>query len=281
MPTIEDIILANDGRGISALRTHLAPNYCEKAASCLLDNPGTVLIATGFYIMAAGAPETDGPPGALALGRALETLGRDVFYVADRYTCPILEPFATDPSQVVDFPICDDAASRTIAGDLVRDMDPSVIIAIERCSITREGTYLNMRGLDITAQTARLDYLFHGHPNTVGIGDGGNEIGMGNLAEVIPQVSSLPPIPSETGTTHLVISSVSNWGGYGVVAALSNLVGKNLLPDLEEEDELIQMMVDMGAVDGVVGKAVYSVDGMNLAQHGEALQALHELVAGL
>ncbi|MCE2465412.1 MAG: DUF4392 domain-containing protein, partial [Dehalococcoidia bacterium] len=61
MPTIEDIILANDGRGISALRPHLEPNYCEKAASCLLDNPGTVLIATGFYIMAAGAPETDGP----------------------------------------------------------------------------------------------------------------------------------------------------------------------------------------------------------------------------
>ena len=281
MPTIEDIILANDGRGISALRPHLAPNYCEEAASCLMANPGTVLIATGFYIMAAGAPETDGPPGALALGRALETLGRDVFYVADRYTCPIMEPFATDPSQIVDFPISDDGTSRSFAEGLLGDLDPSVIIAIERCSVTREGTYLNMRGLDITAQTARLDYLFHGHPNTVGIGDGGNEIGMGNLAEVIPQVSSLPPIPSETGTTHLVISSVSNWGGYGVVAALSSMAGKNLLPDPEEEDELIQMMVDMGAVDGVVGKAIYSVDGMDLAQHGEALTALHGLIAGL
>jgi hypothetical protein len=30
-----------------------------------------------------------------------------------------------------------------------------------------------------------------------------------------------------------------------------------------------------------VGKAIYSVDGMNLAQHGEALQALHALAAGL
>lgn len=281
MPTIEDIILANDGRGISALRPHLAPNYCEEAAACLLANPGTVLIATGFYIMAAGAPETDGPPGALALGRALEALGRDVFYVADRYTCPIMEPFATDPSQIVDFPIAGDETSRGFAEDLLSDLDPSVLIAIERCSVTREGTYLNMRGLDITAQTARLDYLFHGHPNSVGIGDGGNEIGMGNLADVIPEVSSLPPIPSETGTTHLVISSVSNWGGYGVVAALSSMAGKNLLPDPEEEDELIQMMVDMGAVDGVVGKAIYSVDGMDLAQHGEALTALHGLIAGL
>ena len=197
MPTIEDIILANDGRGISALRPHLAPNYCEEAAACLMANPGTVLIATGFYIMAAGAPETDGPPGALALGRALEALGRDVFYVADRYTCPIMEPFASDPSQIVDFPITDDETSRSFAEDLLGDLDPSVVIAIERCSITREGTYLNMRGMDITAQTARLDHLFHGHPNTVGIGDGGNEIGMGNLADVIPGVSL--PAPHSLG----------------------------------------------------------------------------------
>jgi hypothetical protein len=35
-------------------------------------------------------------------------------------------------------------------------------------------------------QTARLDYLFDSGTPSVGIGDGGNEIGMGNLAEIIP-----------------------------------------------------------------------------------------------
>ncbi len=281
MPTIEDVILANDGRGISQLRPHIPANYCELAAACILANPGTTLITTGFYIAAAGAPETDGPPGALALGRALESMGREVIYVTDRYTYPILEPFVTDSYQIMDFPICDDATSKTVAEEMLLDLEPSALIAIERCSMTKEGTYLNMRGLDITPQTARLDHLFRHHPQTIGIGDGGNEIGMGNLADVIPQVATLPPIPADTGTTHLVISSTSNWGGYGVVAALSNLTGHNMLPDPEDEDDLIRMMVDMGAVDGVVGSAIYSVDGMDLDQHREALLALHDIVSGL
>ena len=281
MPTIEDVILANDQRGVSGLRPHLPANYCEVAANCILANPGTVLITTGFYIAAAGAPETDGPPGALALGRALESMGRKVVYVTDHYTIPILEPFVEDSSQIVDFPICDDETSKMVASDLLSDLNPSLLISIERCAMSREGTYLNMRGLDITPQTARVDHLFLNHDQTIGIGDGGNEIGMGNLAEVIPQIPTLPPLPAITGTTHLVISSTSNWGGYGVIASLSLLTSRNLLPDPEEEDDLIRMIVDMGAVDGVTGQALYSVDGMDMKQHGEALLALHEIVAGL
>ena len=65
--SIENIVLTQDQRGISALRPYLAPDFCERAASLILDHPGTVLIATGFYIPAGAAPETDGPPGAIAL----------------------------------------------------------------------------------------------------------------------------------------------------------------------------------------------------------------------
>ena len=41
-----------------------------------------------------------------------------------------------------------------------------------------------------------------------------------------------------TATSELVISSVSNWGGYGLVAALSRRSGRNLLPSLEYEQDL-------------------------------------------
>ena len=281
MPSIEDVILANDTRGVSGLRSHLSANYCQEAANCIVANPGTVLITTGFYIVAAKAPETDGPPGALALGRALRAMGRDVVYVTDRYTLPVLEPFVENSSQIVEFPICDDEASKTVAADLLSDLKPSLLIAIERCSVTREGTYLNMRQVDITPQTAKVDHLFLNHDKTIGIGDGGNEIGMGNLSEVIPNIPTLPSIPASTGATHLVISSTSNWGGYGVIAALSTISGRNLLPDPEEEDNLIRMMVDKGAVDGVTGKALCSVDGMDMDGHGTALWALHEIINGL
>ena len=73
--SIEDIILDRDRRGIAALRPHVPADFCDRAAELVLDKPGTVLIATGFYILAAAAPETDGPPGAVAIGRALEALG--------------------------------------------------------------------------------------------------------------------------------------------------------------------------------------------------------------
>ena len=62
MSDIEDIILENDLRGISALRRHLPDDYCDRAARLITDNSGTAFIATGFYILKAEAAETDGPP---------------------------------------------------------------------------------------------------------------------------------------------------------------------------------------------------------------------------
>ncbi len=280
MGRIEDIILGDDRRGIAALRPYLADEFCDAAARSILSASGTALIATGFYISMAGAPETDGPPGALAIGRALESMGWRVVYVSDRYTVPILRQFANSESQVVDFPITGDDASSQFASDLLATLDPSLLISIERCGPTVDGSYLNMRGVDITAQTAMIDRLFSSHSHTVGIGDGGNEIGMGNLAEYVPRVPSLPSRPAATCTTHLVISSTSNWGGYGLVAALSLLVGRNLLPNLEDEEALIRRLVDLGAVDGVTGESRYSVDAMTLEEHGRALWGLHRLVAG-
>ena len=188
MRSIEDIVLGNDQRGIAALRPHLPSDFCGRAARFVLSSPGRILIVTGFYISRAGAPETDGPPGALALGRALESLGRDVVYVSDLYTTPMLLPFMGSPTQVVDFPITDDHTSGRFATRLLTRLAPSLLISIERCGTTKGGAYLNMQGQDITAHTARIDHLFLQHPRTIGIGDGGNEIGMGNLAQYIPSV---------------------------------------------------------------------------------------------
>lgn len=279
MGDIEDIILKDDRRGVASLRKYLADDFCDQAANFILSASGTVVIATGFYIAKAGAPETDGPPGALAIGRALDSLGRQVVYVTDRYAAPLLRRFVTSETQVVDFPIADLNTSDRFASDLLSRLDPSLLISIERCGPTKEGKYLNMRSLDITSHTARIDLLFSKHSYTVGIGDGGNEIGMGNLSEFIPQVPSLPQEPAVTSTNHLVISSTSNWGGYGLVAALSVRSGLDLLPDPAEEEALVREMVDLGAVDGVLGASSYTVDSMSLEEHGTALTALRDLLA--
>ena len=278
MPTIEDIILDRDRRGVSALRSHLPDNFCEQAAQLILDNRGRALILTGFYILAAGAHETDGPPGAYFLGQALQKLGYPVTYVTDRYGAFLFKDLA-GAEDVVEFPITDAEASERFAQDLLARLRPSVVISIERCGPTADGRYLNMRGADISQYTAKLDYLVLHHNATVGIGDGGNEIGMGNLVERIPLVDTLPKEPATTPVTRLVIASVSNWGGYGLIAALSRLARQNLLPAVQAEEEIIRRMVDQGAVDGTTSQPVYTVDGFPLEENRQTLEQLHALLA--
>lgn len=151
------------------------------------------------------------------------------------------------------------------------------MIAIERCGVTAKGRYLNAaRGWDISERTAKLDFLFNNHPATVGIGDGGNELGTGNLAE---WSHSLVPTgePTITRSTWPVIASVSNWGGYGLVAALSLKVKRNLLPTIEADKSYIRWLVDRGVVDGV-GRQQNTPDGFTLDENAAILEKLWALL---
>ena len=276
--TIEDIILDNDRRGISHLRPYVPADFCDRAAQLVLDNPGTAFIVTGFYILDAGMIETDGPPGAIAIGNALEQLDYNVVYVTDSYGTAVMEATKSEAATVIDFPIADDAESEAFAQRLLADHNPSVIIAIERCGFTDDLKYRNMRGRDITQYTARTDYLFRHHQCTVGIGDGGNEIGLGNVAHEVTTVESLVKEPCVTEVSELILASVSNWGGYGLAASLSKLSGKNLLPSVEEDMATIRKTADTGAVDGMSAKQEYKADGFTLEENAETLRALHALL---
>ena len=278
--TIEDIILSEDKRGVSELRSFVPADFCTQAAQYLLDHPGKVAIITGFYILTAGQHETDGPPGAIAIGNALQELGREVTYVTDCHSAPTMRKWLGDRAEVIEFPIADAEASRESARQLIEELRPDLLVTIERCGRTAGDVYLNMLSRDITEYTARLDYLFELGIPSVGIGDGGNEIGMGNVAEHIPPVDRLPDEPAITEVDRLVLASVSNWGGYGLVAALSRSVGRNLLPKVEHEDRMITQMVDDGAVDGGSGINRYYVDNFTLEENGELLGLLHKLVDG-
>ena len=276
--TIENIILQQDQRGMTELRPHVPADFCFQAARHILDHPGNAAIVTGFYVLMSDKPETDGPPGAIAIGNALQALGRRVTYITDRIAASVMRDLAHPAAEVVDFPICDIETSRRIASGMLTRLELSLLVSIERCGRTSEDTYLNMRGRDISPQTARVDYLFDGGVPSVGIGDGGNEIGMGNLAEIIPTVEKLPRLPAVTTVDHLVLASVSNWGGYGLVAALSLLAGKNLLPSVKQETDIIHRMVEIGVVDGTTGDAVPTVDNFSTEVNGEVLERLHQVV---
>ncbi len=283
-PTIEDIILNHDRRGIGALRPHLPADFCTQTARYALAHPGPVLIVTGFYILMSDAPETDGPPGAFAIGDALASLGRSVAYVADQPMAGMMTSWLANQqnaSPVLDYAISDDQfANERSAADIVGGHNPTLVISIERCAPDSSGIYRNMRGVDISPQTARVDRLFGLGLPSIGIGDGGNEIGMGNLASVVRDADRLPDHPAVTRCDQLIAASTSNWGGYGLVAALSVEVGRNLLPDIETDAACIRYLVDAGAVSGVSGEHDYLVDEFTLEENAAVLSELHDYVGG-
>ena len=235
------------------------------------------MILTGFYT--SPSYETDGPIGAVVLGRALEEKGYQVYYVTDGCTEMMRDLVGGPKGKVIDFPISDYESSKKLAAEIASDLRLGLAIAIERCAMTRGQRYLNMHGRDITDNTAKLDYLFLDVERTVGVGDGGNEIGMGVLFDVIPHVPTLIKDPAVTSATHLVIASVANWGAYGLVGYISILSGRNLLPSIDEEQDMVKRWIDMGGVDGVTGQRVYTVDTFSLEENSAILAAIQREVA--
>ena len=276
---IEDIVLQDDIRGMTALKPHMPQNYVARCADLLLDHPGKIFIVTGFYIMAAEATETDGPPGAVTLGNALAKLGNEIAYVTDELSSEVVRSIADH--EVIEFPITNHFESANFANELVQEHSPSALIAIERAGLVGDGTYRNFRGVDFTPYNAKIDHLFDQHPYSIGIGDGGNEIGMGNLQNVIPTIEHefLPKNPCVTTTTELIIASCSNWGGYGLVAALSIKHGINLLPSVEEAKQVVREIVAVGAVEGMSGESKEFVDGRDLEGDSVCISDLHALLA--
>lgn len=272
----EDIILQKDIRNISKLKNYLSKNFLTDAANEVVVRKGLVLIVTGFYISYANASETDGPAGSIALGRALKNIGFNVIYVTDKWSYSILEGITESKDRIVEFPVDNHENSKKFASNLIEELNPSLCISIERASLMGDGTYRNWKGEDVSEYNAKIDYLFNYSKFSIGIGDGGNEIGMGNLNSEIKKVEGLPDNPATTEVNNLIISSCSNWGAYGLIAEISSILNKNLLISVDDAKELIIKSVDLGAVEGMSGDSVYAVDGRNLEEDSVCLSQLHD-----
>lgn len=256
---IEDLLLLHsDQRNIHKLRPYLPRNFCEQAADAVLERIGKVLITTGFWV--AGTCETDGPIGAIVLADVLTELGSDPVFVTDRYCAEVLR--RCRQYRVIDFPITSHEESQAIARSMLAEERPSLLISIERCGMSQDGRYYNMRRVDVSEYTAKIDYLFLEFPTSIGIGDGGNEIGMGSLAEAIA-AEALPIAPCVTRVQYPVITTVSNWAAYGMAAYLSQKQQRDYLRYVTVR-EILAQLVAQGVVDGVLKEPVMSVDGFGI-----------------
>lgn len=274
---IQEIILLDDTRSISNLNSYMRKDWITRASDLVLKNQGVIFITTGFYILKSKKGETDGPLGAKALSNALKKLGSKVYIITDEFSNDILSPIFS-PKEIILFPNFSHRESSDFARKLLNQYNPSLLISIERAGVLEDGTYRNWKGLDFSEYNSKIDYLFNFHKKTVGIGDGGNEIGMGNLFDQIKNLDGLPDKPSVTKTSELIISSVSNWGAYGLLAALSIIKKQNLLPTINQTNDWLSKIVLAGAVDGMSGESKKWIDGRSFDEDSLCLKKLLSLV---
>ena len=268
-----------------------------RAAELLNERVGkgdVVLLLSGFVILNWNRPETDGPVGVAALARSLDLslqavpviLTEDILVgnlsktteAAGMIVCHSEEELRRGgrgkKAMVLGYPIDHEAAKKMAAGLLDR-LNPKAVIAVERPGWNEKRIHHSGMGYAVSSVTAKLDYLFEEARArgilTIGVGDLGNELGMGNIKEEVK--AGIPnggrclcgcgggiacDVPSDVG----LICNISNWGAYGICACLAAIAGEEeVLHDGELEKRMICACVDAGALDPVRGMLIPRVDG--------------------
>lgn len=266
---IEDLMVARNPRNMQDAQAALTPGYYLRAAQHLYPARGNIIIGTGFPVV--DTFETDGPVGALALYDVLEALGNTCWLAC---AAPLASALADD-YQILPLTAPDAETAAIEAQHLLTELKPAAIISIERPGVTNNGRYYNMRGEDISPRCGIFDtYLDLATCPTIAIGDGGNEIGMGNIAHAIEK---LDINASVTTCDELLVADVSNWAAYGLIAFLSRWHEQDLLAQ-RNPLAILQYLSDKGSVDGVTRVNTLTEDGLPASDGIDLINELRSLL---
>jgi len=269
---VDEVVLQHSDRGMDILQKLYPKEHTKEAAEHFLKlEKGTVFLYTGFWV--GGACETDGPLGTYFLARALNALGYKAIIITDDFCNGFFREI-----ECIYMPLSGYSEQENI--DLIEKYEPIAHISIERCGLNANGKYENARSVNIAEFTAPVDDLFilgDKTKPTYAIGDGGNEVGMGNFKKEIVEYLSL--VPCVVCCDFPIIASVSNWGAYGFIAYLQKEHNVELLPSFEEVDEYLGFIVSLGSVDGIKKEQVKSVDGKEWSLEKEIIESLKEAIA--
>jgi len=267
---IESLLVTHNHRGMATAGASLEPGYLLRAARLIQASAGRVYILTGFPV--GDTFETDGPAGAISLYRLCERLGSDPIILSDpAVTTALAAEFRchtlTDTSA---------AGARQSATALFKQAPPALVISIERPGAAQDGRCYNMAGDTISAHSAYSEaYLELANCPTIAIGDGGNEIGMGNLMGALSHFDIQPAVST---CEELVVADVSNWAAYALCLITDWLNGaRYCLADDVQAD--LEHLVSQGAVDGVTGHATATEDGFAEQSAQRLIHDIHTILA--
>jgi D-glutamate cyclase len=291
LAAIEALVCRDVGRKTQELIAASAGELATAAES--LGGATCVGLITGFFVprAAVAAPETDGPVGTALLAAALAACGVPARIAVDTPCAGAVRAAVEEAGGgvAVDEVGVDDRTGLDRLIGTWRETGVSHAVAIERCGRSGDGRPRNMRGVDVSPWTAPLDDLFLAGPWTkLAVGDGGNEIGMGRLpagliARTVPNGAEIACV---TPCDHLVVAGVSNWGAYGLMAALAVLRPEwrdTIAKFLTAERDLAvtrATVAKAGAVDGVTARPETTVDGFGPEIHRALIDELTRIAWG-
>jgi hypothetical protein len=251
------------------------------AAKALADNVkrgDTVFITTGLVAPPYMIAEGDGPIAAATLARAVDVgLDATPFILCEAVVLKAMEALCQaaglmpstpelavgTPRKVVILPFpLDEERARREAARLLDQFHPKAIVAIEKLSKNAKGVYHNGFGIDVSSVQAKVDYLFDlGRQRgitTIGVGDGGNEIGTACMADAVRKVvptGAKCGCPCESGIAaateadYCVFGSKSNYGGFAVEACLAAGLER---PEILHSETVGRRVHEAGAAMGLV-----------------------------
>ena len=262
------------------------------AAARLLDRPpARVALVTGAAVpghMPRG--ENDGPFGAAVMARALHAIGHETAVYTDPECAGPIQALLDRyelPTKVTTVALQDNDEQDAIADAW------DVFVAIERLGGNVNGILHGVTGVSRSAHRANFDHLFSraraSSKPTLGIGDGGNEIGFGNIHPALTADWSDFSAADKTAcgggiftiveTDVLLVASTSNLGAYGVVAGLALLrKDASLCHTAEDEIALHHVGVGLGLTDGGTGEVIPWCDGIPAASNAAYVQLMREIV---
>ncbi|KAF4672720.1 hypothetical protein FOL47_000199 [Perkinsus chesapeaki] len=250
---LEEVCQVDVGhRGIGPL---IRPGVLNEAVEALSSPPegGRAIIITGMPCCISKPPpqfESDGLIGSVCVARALESVGWRVALGSEPDIAEVLKRLAKDEIDVVGFePQSSPDEITAKAGKI------DLVVCIERAS----PPYKTMRNLQMDpAKIAPLECLSEiDGVRTVAIGDGGNEMGLGPLQDLVAKYIPLgDQIKTATKSDFCLVAGTSDWGSLALAMALGMRWSR------EQHQELCLALEAMGVRDGVTGEPGQTLDGI-------------------
>lgn len=254
----DPLLMSFQGRGIGNFVRQPGAGNLNTAVDALV-NASKVMLCTGFNVD-RNLPETDGPVGVALLAYACCRAGKQVVVVADAMNAHLVR----EALLVRDQACLKQIQIETVEAQMPADMSQlatmldkhavDVVIHTEVPGRNREGKYLNMRGIPIGDFNAPLDELLNMANErllgTIGVGDGGNEAGMGGLTGVPPALNGLE-MQAVVPAAHQVIAWNSNLGAIALGEFVLASADKGTSCKPETFQAIVRKLFQEGAVDGV------------------------------